>query len=113
MARTSVAREILTIRRSFAQLAAAFERIGPVLTERETEVLEARKAMRPRRVLKLSAKRRANLEVQGKYMGTMRGLKPAQRAVIKKIRLEEGIAAAIKEAQRLARRDDFTMTQVG
>ena len=102
MARTSVAREILTIRRSFAQLAAAFARIGPVLTEREVEVREARKAMRPKRVLNLSAKRRANLEVQGKYMGTMRGLKPAQRDIVKKIRVEEGIAAAIREAQKLA-----------
>jgi len=102
MARTSVAREILTLRRSFAQLAAAFERIGPVLTEREAEVREARKAMRPRRVLKLSARRRANLEIQGKYMGTMRGLKPSQRAVIKRIRMDEGIEAAIQAARKLA-----------
>jgi hypothetical protein len=35
-------------------------------------------------------------------MGTMRGLKPGQRAAVKRVRAEKGIQAAIREAERLA-----------
>jgi len=34
-------------------------------------------------------------------MGTMRGLKPAQRAKVKRIRAAKGIRAAIAEARRM------------
>jgi hypothetical protein len=52
---------------------------------------------------RLTAQQRAALKLQGKYMGTMRGLKPRQRSKIKAIRAVKGIRAAIAEAKRLGR----------
>jgi len=56
----------------------------------------------PGRCPRLSAAQRAALKLQDKYMGTMRGLKPRQRAKIKKIRAAKGFVAAIKAAERMA-----------
>jgi hypothetical protein len=106
MARTTLGREILEIRRAFTALAAAFERLGPALAERRVEASAAGKAntngAEParRRKMNLSPKQRAALKLQGKYMGTMRGLKPGQRAAVKKLRAEKGIEAAIRAAER-------------
>lgn len=41
------------------------------------------------------------LKLQGKYVGTMRGLPPAMRARVKRVRARKGIRAAIAEARRL------------
>ena len=51
---------------------------------------------------RLTAQHRAGLKLQGKYMGTRRGLKPRQRARVKKVRAAKGIRAAIKAAERAA-----------
>jgi hypothetical protein len=102
MARTTLGREMLEIRRAFTALAAAFERLGPALADRHAEVVANGNGAEPvRRRVNLSPKQRAALKLQGKYMGTMRGLKPGQRAAIKKLRAEKGIQAAIREAVRL------------
>jgi hypothetical protein len=102
MARRSLAREILAIRRAFTALAAAFERLGPALAARQAEVVANGNGATPvRRRPKLSPKQRAALKLQGKYMGTMRGLKPGQRVAVKKLRAEKGIQAAIRAAVRL------------
>ena len=53
---------------------------------------------RRRRKPRLSRQARAALMLQGKYMGTMPGLKPRQRPKVKKIRAVKGIAAAIRAA---------------
>jgi hypothetical protein len=50
----------------------------------------------------LSAKQRQALKLQGKYMGTMRGLPVRKQARVKRIRKEKGIRAAIAEARRLS-----------
>jgi hypothetical protein len=102
MGRTTLGREMLDIRRAFTALAAAFERLGPALAERQVAVASTNGAAPTRRRVNLSPKQRAALKLQGKYMGTMRGLKPGQRAAVKKLRAEKGIQAAIKEAVRLA-----------
>jgi hypothetical protein len=107
MARATLGREMLEIRRAFTALATAFERLGPALAERQAEAVATAKASTNgaapvRRRMNLSPKQRAALKLQGKYMGTMRGLKPGQRAAIKKLRGEKGIQAAIREAVRLA-----------
>src|SRR5271169_1791508 len=49
----------------------------------------------------VSAKRRAAMKVQGRYMGAKRPLSAAQRAQVKKLRAAKGAAAAIALAQRL------------
>ena len=52
----------------------------------------------------MAAQQSATLKLQGKYMGTMRGLKPRQRATMKKLSAEKGIRAAIAAARRMAGR---------
>jgi hypothetical protein len=102
MARPSHGREMLQIRRAFTALATAFERLGPALAERQTEAVANGNGATPtRRRMNLSPKQRAALKLQGKYMGTMRGLKPGQRAAVKRVRAEKGIQAAIREAERM------------
>lgn len=99
--------ELHRIRRSFLTLAKAFDRLGPALT-----VSANRSAAEPaggetrsgRRKPRLSAEQRRALKLQGKYMGTMRGLKAAYQARVKATRKARGIKAAIAEAQKLAAR---------
>ena len=51
----------------------------------------------------ISAKRRAAMRVQGRYIGAIRPLSAAQRAQVKKLRVTKGAEAAIAFARRLAR----------
>ncbi|HZI93549.1 MAG TPA: hypothetical protein VFE84_04865 [Patescibacteria group bacterium] len=99
---SALARELTTIRTSFSRLASAFGRIAPYLVI-EPESISLNSDGRRRRKPRLSAAQRAALKLQGKYMGTMRGLKPRQIAEVKKIRETKGIRAAIKAAEKLAR----------
>jgi hypothetical protein len=57
-----------------------------------------------RRTRKLSPKVRALRKQQGKYMGFMRRLKPAQKAKVRAVREKQGLPAAIRVAESLARR---------
>ena len=99
---TALARELTTIRTSFHRLASAFGRIAPYLAI-EPEVITVNSDGRRRRKPRLSAAQRAALKLQGKYMGTMRGLKPRQITQVKKIREAKGIRAAIRAAEKMAR----------
>jgi hypothetical protein len=56
--------------------------------------------LRPR----LSAKARASLVLQGRYMGYMRQLKPRQKAQVRRIREAKGMRAAIDKARQIARK---------
>ncbi len=99
----ALVREFTAIRSSFRRLARSFGRIGPLLsTVNEVASPDAENGARIRRRPRLTATQRSALKLQGKYMGTMRGLKPGQRAQIKKIRASKGIHAAIAAAQKLA-----------
>jgi hypothetical protein len=51
----------------------------------------------------ISAKRRAAMRVQGRYMSAIRLLSAAHRAQVKKLRAAKGAEVAIKLAQKLAR----------
>lgn len=57
-----------------------------------------------RRKLKLSAARRAELKLQGRYMVALRNLKPRRQAEVKAVRARKGFAAAIALANRLSKR---------
>ena len=48
-----------------------------------------------------SPEARERLELQGRYMGTVKGLSATEKARIKQIRLSEGIQKAIREAEKL------------
>ena len=103
----SVKREIHKIRRSFMSLAKAFDRLGPALSVsmvRGTANGHAPDTRTGRRRPRLTAAQRAALKLQGRYMGTMRGLKATHQARVKAIRKAKGIRAAISAAQRLAAR---------
>src|SRR5712692_2493931 len=54
-----------------------------------------------RRAKRVSPKRRRAMQQQGRYLGAIRALRPADRAKVKGVRAEKGFAAAIAEAQRL------------
>jgi DNA-binding transcriptional regulator YiaG len=55
-----------------------------------------------RRPIKLTAKRRAALELQGRYMGALRALEPKQKAQVKAVKASKGYPAAIALAKSLA-----------
>lgn len=100
---TVLAREIRSIRSSFSRLARSFGRIAPLLAAAPAaaEQVLAATGRKPRRKPRLTSEQRKALKMQGKYMGTMRGLSVAGRAKIKKIRVEKGIQAAITAARRM------------
>jgi hypothetical protein len=91
-----------TIRRSTRIIARSFNQLE--LRLRRAERQATRAAAPVRRKLTITPKRRAQLKLQGQYMGTIRGLKPAQKAKVKAVKERRGIESAIKVARRLAAR---------
>ena len=94
---------------NLAELKAA---LAPLALIGGTVVAEAKKpASTPRRAKgaasggggPISAKRRAAMRVQGRYMSPINPLSAAQRAQVKKLRAAKGVDAAIKLAHRLNR----------
>jgi hypothetical protein len=57
---------------------------------------------KPRRQVKINPKRRAQLKLQGAYMGYMRQLKPAQKLRVKAVKEKRGFEAAIRVAKKMA-----------
>ncbi|MCI0441555.1 MAG: hypothetical protein L0177_20835 [Chloroflexi bacterium] len=100
---TAIHRELRQIRTAFRQLARSFGRVAPLLAAQDGKPEPQEKPQEgKRRKPRLSAALRRAQKLQGKYMGTMRGLKPAQQARVKKLRAEKGIRAAIAAAKRMA-----------
>jgi hypothetical protein len=82
-------------------MAAAFDRLAPVMN---APAPAAAKVAGPRtgRKLNISPARRAELKLQGQYMGYMRNLKPRQKKRVKDIYASRGIRAAIAAAKRMS-----------
>ena len=99
--RTSVGRDLRSIRTSLASIVRAFARLTPALESLGRDPAPSRGA--GRRKLKLSPARRASLKLQGQYMGYLRNLKPRQKARVKALRATKGVRAAILVARKLAR----------
>src|SRR5262245_47249549 len=115
--RRSLKRTLRTIEHAFADLERHFadlaKRATPAARNAAREA--ARSARRsegrtgryvgvlgkPRHPLKLTPKRRAQLKLQGKYMGYMRQLKPTQKAKVKAVKEKRGFEAAIRLARQL------------
>jgi hypothetical protein len=98
--RSSLKRNLSAIDVAFAEL----ERTLAQLSKRVRQV--ARNAARKtepvfakRRQLKLTPKRRAQLKLQGAYMGYMRQLGPRQKARVKAVKAKRGFEAAISVAR--------------
>ena len=60
--------------------------------------------VRAKRRVNLSPKVRALRQLQGKYMGYVRRLKPAEKARVRSVREKQGMQAAIRLASSLATR---------
>ena len=99
---TAIVREIQTIRASFHQLAKSFQNLAPHLTALPSLADFSSTGTSTRRKPRLTAAQRAALKLQGKYMGTMRGLSVEKRAKVKRVRVEKGIRAAIRVAAQMA-----------
>lgn len=102
---SSVTRELRTIRRSFVNLARSFDRLAPALASSVSGNggQGAGKTSGGRRRPRLSASQLKALKLQGRYMGTMRGLSARSQAKVKAVRKTRGIHAAIAEARKLSR----------
>jgi len=97
-----IGRQVQTIRTSLSAIGAALRRLDRPFQE----FLAAGKvrAQAPSRARpKLSARRRAALKLQGRYMGLVRPLKPRQKAQVKAVRAKNGIHAAIALATKLSK----------
>jgi hypothetical protein len=82
MPTNGLATQCRSARCTFRQLAKAFTRLAPyltVVTENDGNSVSKSGRRRPR----LTARQRAALKLQGKYIGTMRGSKPRRRARVK------------------------------
>jgi hypothetical protein len=101
--RTSIAREIGALRQSLRTFDRTLRRLAPRLSAAmgDGAVSKAAPAQpRPR----LTAKARASMVLQGRYMGFMRQLQqPRQKAEVRKIREVRGVRAAIERARQMAR----------
>jgi len=97
----AVARELKKIRSSFRQLARSFTKLAPFLSAVRDVATVTKSGNDRRKRRALSPARRRALKLQGKYIGTIRGLKPRQRAKVKKIRETKGVQAAIAYAKRI------------
>jgi len=114
--RNSVKQTLRTIERAFAQLERSLTKLGEQARKAARDAARnARRSSRktgrwvgvlgkPRRPLKLTPKRRAQLKLQGAYMGYMRQLKPRQKARVKAVKEKRGFEAAIRVARTLAAR---------
>ena len=98
--RNPAARHLHTVSTAFRSLASTFQSLGSALATSES--LNGTSPRGIRRKPRLSPAQRRALKLQGAYMGTIRGLKPRQRAQVKKIRAAKGVRAAIAAARRMA-----------
>jgi hypothetical protein len=96
--------EIRTLRERLAALEQLSPASAPARGPRRRRRGARRAAIRRRvRRAPLSPKVRALRRLQGKYMGYVRRLKPAEKARVRAVREKQGMDAAIKLAQSLAK----------
>jgi len=96
--RTQLTKKILTMRRSLRALDRSLRHLTPMLST----ALNGGPSGNGRSRLRLSAKARASLVLQGRYMGFMRQLTLRQKAQVRKIKEVKGVRAAIRKARYLA-----------
>ena len=95
--RSSLQTHLRIIRRSTRLIARAVTQLASHVRRVERDAI--RKSALPKRKLRISPKRRAQLRLQGAYMGHMRQLTPAQKARVKAVKERRGLEAAIRVAK--------------
>ncbi len=98
-----ITREINSARRSLRSFEGSLRRLAAMLSQLDGQI-ERRRKPRPASRKAFSAKARASLVFQGRYMGYMRQLKPRQKVQVRRIREAKGVKAAIVRAKQLAMR---------
>jgi hypothetical protein len=99
---TSLNKQLRAIRRSTRLIARAVVQLASQVRRVERDA--ARKpTVRRTRTLRISPKRRAQLKLQGAYMGYMRQLGPRQKARVKAVKETRGFEAAIRLGRKLAK----------
>jgi hypothetical protein len=97
--RINPTKHLRTIRRSTRIIARSFGQLEARLRRLERQ---AKRATAPtKRRVTITPKRRAQLKLQGAYMGTMRQLTRAQKAKVKAVKERRGIEAAINAARAI------------
>ena len=94
--------EFLTLRQTLRAVDRSLRRLTPLLSA--GVILDDAPTENGRSRPRLSAKARASMVLQGRYMGYMRQLKPRQKAHVRKIREAKGVKPAIARAKLLADR---------
>ena len=105
--RTTLKKSLRGIERAFADIEKLFarftEQLGRAERAASRKLAQLATPAKPRRQLKITPKRRAQLKLQGAYMGYMRQLRPRQKARVKALKAEKGFEAAIKLARIAAK----------
>ncbi len=98
----AVSLEIAILRRTLKAMDRSLRRLAPNLRAALNKTANARPA-RAKRKLNLSAKRLAQLKVQGRYMVSIRQLRPKHKAEVRAVLQKKGMQAAITRAERIIR----------
>jgi len=96
--RPTLKQSLRAIERAFADIAALAEALTDRVRVVERGAGRATTA-KPRRKLTITPKRRAQLKLQGAYMGYMRQLKPRQKTRVKAVKEKRGFEATIGVAR--------------
>ncbi len=97
-----VVRKIRVMRQQLSTLDRSLRRLASMVGHLNGRI-ERRRKPRTGTRRALSAKARASMVLQGRYMGYMRQLKPRQKVQVRKIREAKGVSVAIGKAKLLAR----------
>jgi hypothetical protein len=95
-----VSREIATLRRSLRAVDRSLRRLAPKL-QAVGNVHTNGNGAAPRRKINLSPKRRAQLKLQGMYIGYMRQLSQKNKRAVRSIFQSKGMKAAVAKAKQL------------
>jgi len=96
-----IVRRIRSLRQQLSTFDRSLRRLASIVSQLDGRI-ERRRKPRAGSRKPLSAKDRASLVLQGRYMGYMRQLKPTQKAQVRKIREAKGVRKAIGRARKLA-----------
>ena len=99
--RTNVKTQLRHIRQSLRTIEKAIAKLAPVL---EANDRTDRNGASPRRKMRITPERRAQMRLQGAYIGSLKQLGARDRARMRKVRAEKGVKRAIAEARKLASR---------